>query len=67
VGKPVFIWMSLDQNIPWSKAIDKIRWDRLFTTVSGDGEPVSYFKYFLIALLGYFGYSFYKKRQAKKS
>ncbi|MEW5676208.1 signal peptidase I [Flavobacterium enshiense] len=65
VGKPVFIWMSLDQNIPWSKAIDKVRWDRLFTTVGGDGEPVSYFKYFLIALLGYFGYSFYKKRKAK--
>lgn len=66
VGKPVFIWMSLDQNIPWSKAIDKIRWERLFTTVGGDGEPVSYFNYFLIALLGYFGYGFYKKRLAKK-
>ena len=67
VGKPVFIWMSLDQNIPWSKAIDKIRWERLFTTVGGDGQPVSYFKYFLILLLGYFGYSFYKKRKAKTS
>ncbi|MCG2611166.1 signal peptidase I [Flavobacterium sp. SM15] len=67
VGKPVFIWMSLDQNIPWSKAIDKIRWERLFTTVGGDGAPVSYFKYFLIALLGYFGFSFYKKRKAKNS
>jgi signal peptidase I len=66
VGKPVFIWMSLDQNIPWSKAIDKIRWERLFTTVGGEGQPISYFKYFLIALLGYFGYSFFKKRQAKK-
>ncbi len=67
VGKPVFIWMSLDQNITWSKAIDKIRWERLFTTVGGDGQPVSYFKYFLILLLGYFGYSFYKKRKAKTS
>lgn len=67
VGKPVFIWMSLDQTIPWSKAIDKIRWERLFTTVGGDGEPVSYFKYFLIVLAGYFGYSFYKKRKAKNS
>ncbi|ESU26380.1 lepB protein [Flavobacterium limnosediminis JC2902] len=66
VGKPVFIWMSLDQNIPWGKAIDKVRWERLFTTVGGDGQPVSYFKYFVLALLGYFGYSFYKKRQAKK-
>ena len=67
VGKPVFIWMSLDQNIPWSKAIDKIRWERLFTTVGGDGQPVSYFKYFLLALLGWYGYSFFKKRKAKTS
>src|SRR5690606_36185019 len=32
VGKPVLIWMSLDQNVPWSKAFDKFRWDRMFTT-----------------------------------
>nr|WP_294938141.1 signal peptidase I [uncultured Flavobacterium sp.] len=67
VGKPVFIWMSLDQNIPWSKAIDKIRWERLFTTVGGEGQPVSYFLYFFIALMGYFGYTFFKNRKAKRS
>lgn len=66
VGKPVFIWMSLDQNVPWSKAIDKIRWERLFTTVGGNGEPVSYFKYFMILVVGWFGYDFYKKRKAKR-
>ncbi|WP_430613728.1 signal peptidase I [Flavobacterium sp. JP2137] len=66
VGKPVFVWMSLDQNIPWGKAIDKIRWDRMFTTVGGSGEPVSYFKYFLIVVVGWIGYDFYKKRKAKR-
>jgi signal peptidase I len=65
VGKPVFIWMSLDQNVPWGKAIDKIRWERMFTTVGGSGEPVSYFIYFVIALAGYYGYSFYRKRKKK--
>ncbi len=67
VGKPVFIWMSLDQNVPWAKAIDKIRWERLFTTVGGSGEPVSYFKYFVIVLAAWFGYDFYRKRKAKKN
>lgn len=67
VGKPVFIWWSIDPNIPWSKAIDKIRWDRLFCTVSGDGQPVSYFKYFIVALIGWFGYDLYKRRKAKKA
>jgi len=66
VGKPVFIWMSLDQNIGWNKAIDKIRWDRMFTTVGGDGEPYSYFKFFLIALAAYFGINYFiKKKKAK--
>jgi signal peptidase I len=34
VGKPVFIWMSWDTN---GKA-NKVRWDRVFTTVSGEGQ-----------------------------
>lgn len=48
VGKPVFIWMSLDQ---YANVINKkIRWDRLFTTVHGTGKATSYFIHFLIAL-----------------
>ncbi len=47
VGKPVFIWLSWDTN---GKGINKIRWDRVFTTVDGEGQPQSYFKYFLILL-----------------
>lgn len=67
VGKPVLIWMSLDQNIPWSKALDKIRWERLFTTVGGDGQPYSYFKFFLIALAAYFGITYYMKKKQQKA
>jgi signal peptidase I len=67
VGKPVFIWLSLDQNIPWSKAIDKVRWDRMFTTVGGDGQPYSYFKFFFIALVAYFGITFYMKKKKQKA
>ena len=61
VGKPVFIWMSWDSN---GKGIHKVRWERLFTTVNGDGQPQSYFKYFLGLLALYFvGDYFWKKRK----
>lgn len=63
VGKPVFIWLSIDSN---GKGFDKIRWERLFTTVSGDGQPQSYFKFFLFALVAFFvGEYFWKKRKQK--
>ncbi|WP_264521669.1 signal peptidase I [Flavobacterium sp. N1994] len=65
VGKPVFIWFSWDTN---GKGINKIRWDRMFTTVNGEGQPQSYFKYFLILLGLYFvGDYFWKKRKANKA
>ena len=65
VGKPVFIWMSWDTN---GKGLGKIRWERLFTTVGGDGQPQSYFKFFLLALFAYFvGEYFWKKRKEKNS
>jgi len=65
VGKPVFIWMSWDSN---GKGFGKIRWDRLFTTVGGDGQPTSYFKIFLILLALYIAIDYgIKKRNAKKN
>jgi signal peptidase I len=65
VGKPVFIWMSWDTN---GQGFGKIRWERLFTTVGGDGQPQSYFKYFLILLAAYFvGEYFWKKRKENKN
>ena len=61
VGKPTFIWMSYDTN---AKGLKKIRWERLFTTVSGEGQPQSYFKFFLFALVAYFiGEYFWKKKK----
>jgi signal peptidase I len=66
VGKPVFIWLSLNQDVPWSKIGSKIRWDRMFTTVGGSGEPRSYFFYFLIALGGWLVYDFFIKKKKIK-
>lgn len=66
VGKPVFIWMSVDGiNNKLSKW--KIRWDRLFTTVGGEGQPYSYLKFFLIALAAYIGISYFVARRKEKS
>jgi signal peptidase I len=65
VGKPVFIWMSWNSN---GKGLNKIRWERLFSTVGGDGQPQSYFKFFLGLLALYFvGEYFWKKRKTNKT
>ena len=64
VGKPVFIWMSWDSN--GEGIANKIRWDRLFTTVGGDGQPQSYFKYFLVLLAVYFAFDYFRNKKKKK-
>ena len=67
LGKPVMIWFSWDANAPSFMAkLKSIRWDRMFTTVGGDGEPISY-RYFVFALIAlYIGYSSYKGKKVKK-
>ena len=64
VGKPVFIWFSIkginDGIKNWS-----IRWDRVFTTVDGPGERLSYFPYFMIFIVLWQGYVFFRKRKSK--
>ena len=66
VGKPVFIWFSIsginDGISNW-----KVRWDRVFTTVGGEGKRVSYFPYFLISIIIWQGYLFIRKRKKKKA
>lgn len=62
VGTPIFIWMSFD-NFSDGILSWRPRWDRIFTTVNGTGEPVSYFKYFLIALAVWFGFDFFRKKR----
>ncbi|WP_291131400.1 signal peptidase I [Flavobacterium sp. UBA7682] len=65
VGKPVFIWMSWDTN---GSGLNKIRWDRMFTTVSGEGQPQSYLKYFLgLVVLYVLGDYFWKRRKNAKA
>lgn len=67
VGKPIFIWMSFDlDNVFHKNFLDRFRTDRFFTTVSGEGEPQSYFKYFLILLGAYFVWDWYKGKKKKK-
>ncbi|CAA9203700.1 hypothetical protein FLA105534_04880 [Flavobacterium bizetiae] len=44
IGKPVFIWFSWDKD---GKGINKVRWNRVFSVVNGDGEPKSYLIHFL--------------------
>ena len=48
VGKPVFKWLSIDYN---AKGFNKIRWDRMFTTVHGEGKPTSYFLHFIVLII----------------
>jgi len=60
VGKPVLIWLSIDKD---GKGMQKLRWDRMFTTVGGSGEPVSYLYYFLGVLGLWFAYDFFRKRK----
>lgn len=67
VGKPVFIWLSFDNFQDGINFNEKMRWDRVFTTVGGDGEPVSYFRYFLIVLAGWFVFDFFRKKRKAKS
>ena len=69
LGKPVMVWFSWDADTPFfsKERFKSIRWDRMFTTVHGDGEPVSY-RYLVFGLIAlYIGWSFYKgKKKVKK-
>ena len=65
VGKPVFIWFSIDGINDGFKNW-KVRWDRVFTTVNLDGEPKSYKWYFLVGVLIVLIYSEVKKRIKKQ-
>ena len=62
LGKPVFIWMSIDglfQGIRnW-----KFRWDRVFTTIGFEGKPRSYLPHFLFLLLAWQIFIFVKKKR----
>ncbi len=62
IGKPVFIWMSVDGFMDgisnW-----KPRWNRIFSTVGGEGERKSYFGYFIGLLMIWQVLVFVRKRR----
>ena len=60
VGKAVFKWLSIDYN---GKGFDKIRWDRMFTTVHGDGQPTSYFIHFIAIVLLWNIISYFRRKK----
>ncbi|SDQ59937.1 signal peptidase I [Flagellimonas zhangzhouensis] len=66
VGKPVFLWMSFD-NFREGISNWRVRWNRVFTTVGGSGEPVSYFWYFIAVLAGWFIFDFFRKKKKQKA
>ena len=60
VGKPVFKWLSIDYN---AKGFNKIRWDRMFTTVHGDGQPKSYILHFIAIILLWNIISYFRRKK----
>jgi signal peptidase I len=60
VGKPVFIFWSMDSFV---SGLDKIRTERLFTVVHGEGKPRSYLLPFAILVALYYGWEWYRKRK----
>ncbi len=57
VGKPVFIF--------YSSGPEGIRWDRVFTTVSGKGKRVPYLIPFLVLVALYYAFSVYRNKKKK--
>ena len=66
VGKPIFIWFSIDGINDGIKNW-RVRWDRVFSTVDGPGKRVSYFPYFVSIIIIWQLMVFIKKFIKKKS
>lgn len=49
VGKPVMVFMSMNNRVQGLSK--KIRWNRLFTTVHGEGKPTSYLYYVIAGIV----------------
>ncbi|MCY4254406.1 MAG: signal peptidase I [Flavobacteriaceae bacterium] len=64
VGKPIFIWFSIE-NFTEGVRNWKIRWNRVFTTISGKGEAKSYFPYFIGLIVLWQIMAFILKRRKK--
>ena len=62
VGKPVLVWFSIEGINDGIKNW-RIRWDRIMTTVGGNGKPISFFPYVLAIFLGWQGWVYFRKRK----
>ena len=62
VGKPVFIWFSIEGINDGIKNW-RIRWNRLMTTVSGNGKPISFFPYVMVLIIGWQIFIYIRKRR----
>jgi len=65
VGKPVFLWFSIEQQDPRNPKsfFKRIRKERLFTTVHYSGEPISYLPHFLGFLALIWGFNYFRKKR----
>ena len=68
VGKPVLIWFSIE-GINDGIRNWRIRWDRIMTTVKGEGKAISFFPYFVVVVLLWqvIGYVLRKRKQTSGS
>ncbi|MDB2701775.1 signal peptidase I [Flavobacteriaceae bacterium] len=62
VGKPVLVWFSI-QGINDGIRNWRIRWDRVMTTVKGEGKPISFFPYFIGAVILWQVIAFIRRRK----
>ena len=62
VGKPILIWFSIE-GINDGIRNWKIRWDRIMTTVKGEGKPISFFPYFVAVVVLWQIVGFIRKRK----
>jgi signal peptidase I len=62
VGKPTFIWMSINQH---ARGLKKFRWDRIMTGISDQGNKKDHkiLVFFLILISFGANYYFKKKKQ----
>ncbi len=65
MGKPIFIWMSIDNFNDGIKNW-KIRWNRVFSKVNGEGKRVSYLPHFLVSIFAW-QLIIYIRKKYKKS
>ena len=62
VGKPVLVWFSIE-GINDGIRNWRIRWDRVMTTVKGEGKPISFFPYFIGAVILWQLFAFIRRRK----